>query len=638
VSCLDHARFLLALLLASPLLDAGPSRAAAATDALRGVDSETPRMVLVLDASGSMALPTAGGTSRMAAAKRALTQVVGRLPDDSEVGLRVYGATVFSKDQRGACTDSQLVVPPGTDNRQDLRTAIRQFRPYGETPIAHALRQAARDVGSAGKRSVVLVSDGLATCAPDPCKVAAELTSSGVDLQIDVVGLDVSGVARSRLRCIAERGRGTYYNVDSAREIAATLSRVSQRAARPFTLSGTPVAGARTIASAPTLAQGQWTDRIGGVGSPEAVRYYRLQRTIPGSTIHVTATTRGTLDEWDELEVTLIGPLGTECAEEDNHRDIDQYAIISTQVSTGRDDPFAADDCWRYDKLAVRVERGNLADSGAAAFSLTVFEEPPVTGVEDLPERQPVKAYVAPSVVGEPKPVVPGTSFADAPRLGTGRYGLDIMPGESQIFRVPLDWGQQFTVRARFPAGTPGVEGITGGQGPFGDIKMYSSLLGTLSGSSIGNHATTIMPGSSAGELAAMSPVVRYRNRESSGLAQALLPGDHYVAISMNADPGGDTWVQPYTLEVEVLGERAGVPTYQGGAEVTQPLETLAVADGRTRIPAADRAVDGDEAASARAEDDSIGLAVPGVIGLGVLVLVGLVLALAFARRDRGPA
>nr|WP_281381007.1 VWA domain-containing protein [Nocardioides panaciterrulae] len=609
----------------------------------RAADGEVPsaygRMLLVLDSSGSMAEPSGGGTTRIAAAKRALTQVVRQLPEQSEVGLRVYGATVFDKDHEDACTDSQLAVPPGTGNRGDLLDAIGAVKPYGETPIAYALRRAADDVGDGGMRSVVLVSDGIATCAPDPCKVAAELASSGVDLHIDVVGLSVSGGARQQLQCIAEQGKGTYYNADSAADIVKTLTRVSQRAVRPFRLAGTPVEGSRTAADAPTITAGQWTDVVGGKGSPDATRHFRVRRTMPGSTIHVTATTRGTVGKWDQIGVTLTGPDGSECDKEDDYRDIDQYSILSTEVVSGRDVPYIEDDCWQGDSLEIAVERGNFEDTRSAPFSLTVFEEPPATGVEQLPEWQETGAYVAPSVPGRAHRLVAGSGFADAPRIGTGRYALDIVPGESQIVRVPLDWGQQLTVRARFPAGTPGVEDLTGIQGPFGDLKLYTSLLGTMSAYASGTDNTSIMPGLRAGELTAMSPTVRYRNREAYGDGQPVLPGDHYVVVSMNADSDGDTWVQPYTLEVEVLGEPAGAPAYEGDAEVTQPLDALAVAQAReapTSAPTGPTAAGGPAGSAAEADrpaDDGLSAGLVGAVSLGLVVLLLVLLLLVRRRR-----
>lgn len=93
------------------------------------------KLVLVLDSSGSMQ-QRFGAERKIDIAKQALRTVIGRLPDDP----RVYGATVENRGDRGACTDSQLVVPIGTGNRAALTAAVKKYRPYGETPIAYALK------------------------------------------------------------------------------------------------------------------------------------------------------------------------------------------------------------------------------------------------------------------------------------------------------------------------------------------------------------------------------------------------------------------------------------------------------------------------------------------------------------------
>jgi Ca-activated chloride channel family protein len=587
------------------------------------------RMLLVLDSSGSMAEPAGGGESKMEAARAALTRVVEALPTDSAVGLRVYGAKVFSKKQKGACSDSQLVVPTGTDNRAELTRAIKRFKPYGETPIAHALQQAAKDLGDEGKRSIVLVSDGIATCQPDPCDVAADLAAAGINLQIDVVGLGVSGSAREQLQCIADAGGGTYYNADSADDIADTLTRVSQRAVRPFTLNGTPVEGAAAPDGAPTLTEGRWTDHLGGEGAPDAVRHYRIERSIPNSTIHVTATTRGTPDKWDEISVALTDDLGDECDTAQSSRNTDQYAVLSAQAMAGRDKDYIDEQCWKGGALGLRVERGNFSDTKRAPIAINVFEEPPAQRVEALPEPWNPTQYVAPQVSGAARTLTAGTSFEDAPRITTGLYELDIVPGETQFVKVPLDWGQQFRVRAAFPAGTPGVEELTGVQGPFADVKMYSPLLGQMPGAYQGTDSTTILPGSDSGELTAMSSEVRYRNRGQYGDDTAYLPGNYFVAVTANADTQGDTWVQPYKLAVEVVGEPTGAPRYVEGASVSQPLEESADDTG----PGPDSSDRAERAAAQTSADESTWLGPGSLAGLGAGVLAAAAVGVVLRRR-----
>ena len=193
-------------------------------------DNEPGRLVLVLDSSGSMKEQAAGGQRKIDAAKDALGEVVSQLPDDAEVGLRVFGAKVFSAKDAGACEDTQNVVPVGPLDRDALTQAVADYRPYGETPIGRALQEAARDLdaGSAsGPRSIVLLSDGEPTCEPDPCQVAKKLSSRGIDLTINVVGLDVSGAARKALSCIARAGGGTYYDAHPIEQMRSKLAMVA---------------------------------------------------------------------------------------------------------------------------------------------------------------------------------------------------------------------------------------------------------------------------------------------------------------------------------------------------------------------------------------------------------------------------
>jgi Ca-activated chloride channel homolog len=259
---------------------AGTGAAPAAADEQ---DQETyGRMILVLDSSGSMKEPAGGGTTKIQAAKQALNTVIDDLPESADVGMRVFGAKVFGRKQKGACEDTQLVVKPGTGNRDELRSAVSGYKPYGETPIPAALKRAAEDIGAEGKRSIVLVSDGESTCG-DPCPAAQAIAAQGIDLQIDVVGLSVSGKARKQLECIAEKGNGTYYDAQDAEEIGESISGASERALRPFEFTGTPVKGTPTTADAPLVKTGQYVDTI----QTRDERYYRFERTAPGSTVHL---------------------------------------------------------------------------------------------------------------------------------------------------------------------------------------------------------------------------------------------------------------------------------------------------------------------------------------------------------------
>ncbi len=211
------------------------------------------QMVLVLDASGSMKEPHGDGRTRFQAAVSAMRQVVGSLPDDVEVGLRIYGSRI--PDGPGSCKDSELVVPVGPTDTQALRSALGKARPLGNTPIAYSLEQAATDLPDSGSRTIVLVSDGEESCGGDPCKVARDLSQQGLDLHVDVVGFQVDAAARNQLTCVAQAGRGTFYDAPDADALVSQLSRLSARAARAYAPQGIPVEGADVADGAPSSSR-----------------------------------------------------------------------------------------------------------------------------------------------------------------------------------------------------------------------------------------------------------------------------------------------------------------------------------------------------------------------------------------------
>lgn len=120
------ASHLTALLIALTLLTLGLSQPA------NSAPSATPRMMLVLDSSGSMADPDASGAPKIDAARTALGGVIGSLPEAAAVGLRVFGATIPGKTATDeACRDTQRVVEVGDGKRAELLAAIGNYKPFG---------------------------------------------------------------------------------------------------------------------------------------------------------------------------------------------------------------------------------------------------------------------------------------------------------------------------------------------------------------------------------------------------------------------------------------------------------------------------------------------------------------------------
>lgn len=278
-----------------------------------GRQQPTPRIELILDSSGSMAQHDAGGQTRMAAAKQAMYDLIDGIPDEADVGLRVYGATYPGDNKKKGCRDSQLIVPIGQmSNKSKTKAKISELGPTGFTPIGRALRQAGKDLGSSGPRRIVLVSDGKDTCAPpDPCKVAKDLGGKGINLTIDTVGFNVGDKARKQLKCIAEATGGQYSGASESDELLGRIKESFRRAVKGYQASGIPIEGSRDgCKNAPVLKKdGKYLDHI----SYGHTAWYRVN-VAQGQSLRLTAATIliSSFGRGASTELTLTRPDGEE--------------------------------------------------------------------------------------------------------------------------------------------------------------------------------------------------------------------------------------------------------------------------------------------------------------------------------------
>jgi hypothetical protein len=231
-------------------------------------------VLLILDASGSMNRASGSGGTLMDAAKDALRSIVVQLPGDAEVGLRVYGHRTSNQDQDAGCVDTELLVPVGAIDRVMLLAAVDDIEASGFTPIGLSLTEAVNDLEAVGGGTVILISDGVDTCAPpDPCEVAAEMAEAGYVTRIHTLGFFLSDSAAERqLECIAEAGNGSFSRVDEVESLFSELSDLVTGAPD----RATPVVqGALERQLAPVL---EWQEAYQGSGWQETLTY--LQTTM----------------------------------------------------------------------------------------------------------------------------------------------------------------------------------------------------------------------------------------------------------------------------------------------------------------------------------------------------------------------
>jgi hypothetical protein len=175
------------------------------------------------------------GQTRIQAAKAAVAEIVGKLPDDVRLSLRAYGHQ--SPTVKHDCRDTELLV--GFDglaaNKPAILAKTRDIKAQGYTPITYVLKLAAEDVGKedAKPRVVILVSDGKETCEGDPCATAKALADADASLVVHTIGFAVDTAAKYQLQCIARVARGRYFDADGTGKLAAALGEAAKPAPAP---------------------------------------------------------------------------------------------------------------------------------------------------------------------------------------------------------------------------------------------------------------------------------------------------------------------------------------------------------------------------------------------------------------------
>lgn len=606
-------------------------------------------LMLVLDASGSMAERLPDGGTKIAAAKEALHDVIGGLPDAQRVGMRTFGATQ-SKSSGRACTDSQRIADLGTGNRAALDTAVDRVKPFGETPIGYALQQAGKDLGGSGQRTIVLVSDGEPTCAPDPCPVAADLAKDGISLRIDVVGLDVSGKARDALRCIADKGQGEYYDAASADDLSNALDTTATRSAQPFLETGKPVRGSTTQQGSPLLTNGDWLDTLGSSAGDRKTLYYRLRRTVDGSTLHVSADSR-TRVAGDVIALAVIGPDGRTCGQQSG---IAIGASFTPLITASLAVPSSLDQsqqtCLKAGDYVVQVTHGAAGSTSLGAaidvpLELRVREEAPVRDVGSLPETASTPAFTALDLSQQAEQVVGGSSLAAATPIEPGAISGTIVPGELQAFSVDVDWGQSLAAQVRPTISAGLASRLTSGRAPV----LAVSILSPSRADAQGNYAyagdsgsrrsnTALYAGSEGVSVYQYTNAVAYRNRfQTESTARAASEAGRYLVLVSLITPGGDDrdYAVPFTMSTAVRGSVTGKPAYAAAAADDGTVG--AATSAPTPAPSRSGAVGGSDRAAEPTDAFAPVRTVLGIgaIGLGVLAVGGGVAALLVVRSRR---
>jgi uncharacterized protein YegL len=173
---------------------------------------QTTDIAIVFDRSGSMSLSTAGGGTRLDAAKSAANMFADLLEDGSSQRLGMVSfSTTASAPADMALTS--VGTAPGA-----LSTALGAISAAGNTSIGDGLQKAATlvNAGSSKRKAILLLTDGMENTAPT---IATAQGGLG-DIHVCSVGFGTPGALDGpKLRDLSERQGGIYISTPNTLEL-----------------------------------------------------------------------------------------------------------------------------------------------------------------------------------------------------------------------------------------------------------------------------------------------------------------------------------------------------------------------------------------------------------------------------------
>ncbi|MGW7292887.1 hypothetical protein ACWGIB_10935 [Streptomyces xiamenensis] len=370
------------------------------------------------------------------------------------------------------------------------------------------------------------------------------------------------------------------------------------------------VEGAASSADAPLIeAGGVYSDAIG----PDETLYYALALDDVSSAYFTTVAAPapgGEVLKNDGFEVELLTSGNASCGVNSADFGTDRAARpVSTWVTRS---PETADPaCRRAGDYLLTLTRTSYGDPAPWPVEIGFVQEPPVERIQPTPDPQEWAEELPAMPTGQGTPVSGGSGFDDARAIGEGVWRDDIGAGQSLVFRVPVDWGQQLAVSTEL-ANAPGASGSYATYGV--RTELFSPLRVRNGYQGFDRYAGDQFSHGQVG------PRVAYGNRaitDNAHASRTRFAGWQYVMVTLHPDVASVT-TEPValTLRVALIGEREAGPPYDGDLAAAG----LGVTD--RDIDQANRALsDADLAAESSGAQRLLGAA---GIGLGVLLLAFL--------------
>ncbi|MCT1451112.1 VWA domain-containing protein [Corynebacterium sp. p3-SID1194] len=602
------------------------------------VDSKA---ALVLDASWSMAERDVDGGTRMDAAKQASHDLVNSLPEQANLGLLAYGMRESNApDNRDAgCRDIETLVPVGKLDKGELNSKIDEMSPKGYTPVGNSLKAAAEELGDSGERTIILVSDGIDTCAPPPvCEVAKELAGDGFDLTIHTVGFKTDEDARKELECVAEAGGGEFIQADDAGSLAESLKFLAQRDAETYQTAGTEFEYSDTPEDAKWLGEGKYHTKVtakvpSDSDEKAAPRYFNLavpegHRAIVSTTIIPNRSASGRAHSGtfnlrhhgiengnEDCQASNAG-LGGFGETKGNGYSPPQPVVteLNPQKALNGCDP-------QHWILPTEIYLGNTNDKSSTeetGIEVEVnFEPIPEGGTGGAPAGSDDSKGAEKSLdFAGAQDIKGGSSFSDAVEVKPGAYKDAIVPGEYRFYKIPVEYGQRPVVSFRSDASVRD-------EADYLEAMLYTPLRERKAEDQI-----LLLEDDRQGSLA--GPVVK-PGKENAGY--------YFVGVVLTQGSEDDVMgvEQPFEIAFDAVGEKADGPKWRPTEENgPEPSDTPPDTGGK-KDDGEEKSDDTDT--QAQDESDDGGLGAKGILmlglGIGIVVLLAALAGIIAVLRRR---
>ncbi|MDB1086270.1 hypothetical protein PJ985_01610 [Streptomyces sp. ACA25] len=334
---------------------------------------------------------------------------------------------------------------------------------------------------------------------------------------------------------------------------------------RPYGMASDaqPVEGTASTSDAPRIsAGGIYTDGL----EPGDSLYYSLALDDESSAYLATvaAPEPGTkVGYGDGIEVELVTTSGDRCGGGPGRArfqaDNGARPIAAWAVRTADPDR----DCQSAGPYLYKVTRESDATSSPEVWPIEIrfLEEPPVPRPDRrVPDERDWETEPPAPPAGDATRVVGGTGFSNAPAIGDGVWRDNIVGGQTLIYKMPVDWGQQLAVTVEL-ANASGADDFA--YVSYGLMaELYNPALGLLISDS------TAYSGDQT-SLSGLTPGVSHANRfhSDTDIGRMRYAGWHYLVVTLHEDIAQET-EEPIglTLRTQLLGEPQEAPEYEGDA------------------------------------------------------------------------